>query len=51
MLKSYPMQLYVGPFQVVSAGIAEAMAVPIENHTDCEERSVIHFLQADEILC
>ena len=44
------MQLYVGPCHVVSAEIAVAMAVPIENSADCEVRSVIRFLQADEIL-
>ena len=40
------MQLYVGPYHVVSA----KMAVPIENPADCEMRGVIRFLQADEIL-
>ena len=44
------MQLYVGPCHVVSAELAVAMAVPIENTADCEVRGVIHFLQADEIL-
>ena len=44
------MQLYVGPCHVVSAEIAVAMAVPIENPADCEVRGVIRFLQADEIL-
>ena len=44
------MQLYVGPCHVVNAKIAVAMAVPIENPTDCEVRGVIRFLQADEIL-
>ena len=44
------MQLYVGPSHVVSGEIAVAMAVPIENPTDCEVRGVIRFLQADEIL-
>ena len=44
------MQLYVGPCHVVSAGIAVAMVVPIENPADCEVRGVIRFLQADEIL-
>ena len=44
------MQLYVGPSHVVSAEIAVAMAVPIENPADCEVRGVICFLQADEIL-
>ena len=44
------MQLYVGPSHVVSAEIAGAMAVPIENPADCEVRGVIRFLQADEIL-
>ena len=43
-------QLYVGPCHVVSAEIAVAVAVPIENPADCEVRGVIHFLQADEIL-
>ena len=44
------MQLYVGPCHVVSAEIAVAMAVPIENPADCEVRGVIRFLQIDEIL-
>ena len=44
------MQLYVGPFRLVSAKIAVAMAVPIENPADCEVRGVIRFLQADDIL-
>ena len=44
------MQLYVGPCHVVSAQTAVAMAVPIENPADCEVRSVIRLLQADEIL-
>ena len=44
------MQLYVGPCHVVSAEIAVAMIVPIENPTDCKERGVIRFLQASEIL-
>ena len=44
------MQLYVGPCHVVSAEIAVAMAVPIENRADCEVRSVISFLQSDEML-
>ena len=44
------MQLYVGPFHVVSAEIAVAMAVPIRNPADCEVRDVIRSLQADEIL-
>ena len=44
------MQLYVEPCHVVSAEIAVAMAVPIENPTNCEVRGVICFLQADEIL-
>ena len=35
---------------MVSAEIAVAMAVPIENSADCEVRGVILFLQADEIL-
>ena len=50
MLKNSLMQLYVGPCHVVSAEIAVAMAVPIENPADCEVRGVIRFLQADEIL-
>ena len=44
------MQLYVVPCYVVSAEIAEAMAVPIENPADREVRGVIRFLHADEIL-
>ena len=44
------MQLYVGPCHVVSAEIAVAMAVRIENHADCEIPGVTRFLQADEIL-
>ena len=44
------MQLHIGPYRVVSAEIAVAMAVPIENPADCEVRGVIRFLQADEIL-
>ena len=35
---------------MVSAEIAVAMAVPIENPADCEVQGVIRFLQADEIL-
>ena len=50
MLKSCLMQLYVGPYHMVSAEIAVALAVPIENPADCEVRGVISFLQADEIL-
>ena len=49
MLKSCLIQLYVGHCRVVSAEIAVAMAVPIENSADCEMR-VISFLQAYEIL-
>ena len=44
------MKFHAGPSQVVSAEIAVAMAVPIDNPTDCEVRGVISFLQADEIL-
>ena len=44
------MQLYVGSCLVVSAEIAVAMVVPIENPTDFEVRGVISFLQADKIL-
>ena len=44
------MQLYVGYCYVLSAEIAVAMAVPIENPTGCEVRAVIRFLQADEFL-
>ena len=44
------MQLYVETGHVVSEEIAVAIAVPIENPADCEVRSVIRFLQADEIL-
>ena len=44
------MQLYVGPFHVVSAVLAMVMAVPIENPADCEVRGVIRFPPADEIL-
>ena len=44
------MQLYVGPCHVISAEIAVAMAVPIENPADCEVRGVIRFLHAVEIL-
>ena len=43
------MQLYVGPCHVVSAEIAVAMAVPIENPADYEMRGVISFLYADTI--
>ena len=35
---------------MVSAEIAVAMSVLIENPTDCEVQGVIHFLQASEIL-
>ena len=35
---------------MISAEIAVAMTVPIENPADCEVRGVISFLQADEIL-
>ena len=44
------MQLYVGPYHMVSAEIAVAMAVPFVNATDYEVRGVIRFLQDDEIL-
>ena len=44
------MQLYVELCHVVSAEIAVAMAVPIENPADCKARGVIRFLQADDIL-
>ena len=44
------MQLYVGPCQVLSADIAVAMAVAIENPVDCEVRVFIRFRQADELL-
>ena len=46
MLKSFLMQLYVGPRHVVSAETAVAIAVSIENPVDCVNR----YLQADEIL-
>ena len=45
-----PHAVFVGPYHVVSADIAEVMAVPIENPAYCEVRGVISFLQADEIL-
>ena len=45
-LKSFLMQLYVGPCHLV----AVARVVLIENPADCEVRGVIRFLQADEIL-
>ena len=35
---------------MMSAEIALAMAVPVENPADCEVRGIIRFLQADEIL-
>ena len=44
------LQLYVGPCHVVSAEIAVAMAVLIENPADSEVRGVIRFLQADGTL-
>ena len=44
------MQLYVGSCHVVSSEIAVAMAVPIDNPAGYEVRSVVRFLQADEIL-
>ena len=44
------MQLYVGTCHVVNAEISVAVAVPNYNPTDCEVRSVIRFLQANEIL-
>ena len=34
---------------MISAEIAVAMAVPIENSDECEVPGVIHFLQADEL--
>ena len=40
------MQLYVGSCNMVSAEIAVAMAVPIEDPTNCEVLGVIRFLQA-----
>ena len=51
MLKSFLMQLYVGPCHVVSAyrPIAVAMSVPIENLADCEVRGVIRFLQTETV--
>ena len=50
ILKSFLMQLYVGPCHVISAEITVAMAVPIENRADCKVRGIIRFLQADEII-
>ena len=50
ILNSCPIQLYVRPYHMISTEIAVAMAVPIENPSDCEVRGVIRFLQADEIL-
>ena len=47
MLKSCLMYLYIGPCHVVSAEIAVAMAVAIENPANYEMRGVIRFLQAD----
>ena len=44
------MQLYVGPCQVVSAEIAVAMALQVENPANCEMQGAIRFLQANEIL-
>ena len=35
---------------MVSAKLAVAMAVPVENPADCKARGVTRFLQADEIL-
>ena len=43
-------QLYVGPCHVLSAKIAVAMAVSIENPANCEAQGVIRFLQVIEIL-
>ena len=43
-------QLYARLCHIVSAEIAVAMAVPIENPADCEVRGFIRFLQVDEIL-
>ena len=50
MLKSSLMQLYIRSCHMVSAEIAVATAVPIENPADCEVRGVIRFPQVDEIL-
>ena len=44
------MQLYVELCHFVSAWIAVAMAVPIENPTDSVVRGIINFLQANQIL-
>ena len=44
------MLVYVGSCHVVSAEIAVAMVVPIENPSECEVRGVIRLQQADEIL-
>ena len=43
------MQLCVGPWHVVSAEIAVAMAMQIQNPTDCEVRGVIRSLEAEEL--
>ena len=50
MLKSFLMQLYVGPRHVVNVEIAGPIAAPIENPADYNVRGFISFLQADEIL-
>ena len=42
-------QLYVRPCHVVSAEIAVAWSVQIDNPADCEMRGFIRFLQTDEI--
>ena len=49
-VEKLPHAVGVGPCHVVSAEIAVAMAVPIENPADCAVRGVIRSLQADEIL-
>ena len=43
-------QLYVGLCHVVTAEIAVAMAVLIENPASCEMRRVIRVLEVNEIL-
>ena len=49
-VENFLMQLYVGTCHVLSAEVAIAMAVPIENPANCEVGGVIRFLQVDENL-
>ena len=49
-VENFLLQLYVGSRHVLSAEIAVAIAVPIDNPDECEVRGIIRLLQADKIL-